>query len=202
MSKRIYVKDYDWASIQEYYDQGHSWREVILNFNITSNSLNKGRKNGWFVARTPSDGMKLSIKAKPRLYSLETRQKMSISAKQRGLGGTRNSKKFKYLTIHGNEVILDSSYEVKVAETLDENNILWERPSRLNWVDDNSINHSYTADFYLPEYDVYLDPKHKGIIPLHARKIELVCEQNKVKVFVLTVDQLEWSTINKIITGL
>ncbi len=100
-----------------------------------------------------------------------------------------------YVTISGSSIRLDSSYEVAVASDLDANGVQWTRPKPLSWVDTNGISHRYYPDFYLPEYNVYLDPKHKGIIPLHEEKIRKVVEQNNVKLYVLTVDQLTWAAI-------
>ena len=43
-----------------------------------------------------------------------------------------------------------SSYEVKVAQELDEHGILWEQPQRLPYIDANGKTHHYIPDFYLP----------------------------------------------------
>lgn len=96
-----------------------------------------------------------------------------------------------------------SSYELRVAESLDENYIEWTRPSRLPYVDDNGKHHHYTADFYLPYYDVYLDPKNDFLISnvnpvmgyTDSQKIQWVMQQNNVKVIVLDKDHLEWDKI-------
>lgn len=57
-----------------------------------------------------------------------------------------------------------SSYEVKVAQSLDHYGIRWVKPSRLKYIDSAGKEHHYTADFYLPEFDVYLDPKNDYLI--------------------------------------
>lgn len=54
---------------------------------------------------------------------------------------------------------LDSSWEYIVAETLDYNSIKWVRPTvgfEYNW---NNSTHLYFPDFYLPEYDLYIEVK-------------------------------------------
>lgn len=58
------------------------------------------------------------------------------------------------------QVILNSSWEVKVAKFLDEKNILWIRPRYIKWIDPKSKEHLYYPDFYLPDFDLYLDPKN------------------------------------------
>lgn len=43
----------------------------------------------------------------------------------------------------------------------------------------------YFADFYLPEYDVYLDPKNEYKAKIDKDKISEVMTQNNVKVYVI-----------------
>lgn len=56
-------------------------------------------------------------------------------------------------------VTLNSSYEVKLATRLDELRIPWESGKRLPWVDSEGKQRTYYPDFYLPEINVYLEPK-------------------------------------------
>lgn len=190
MKKRIFLKDFDWSAVQCDYDAGLSWRGIIEKYKTTPTSLNKAAKLGLFKTRTQIEGATISRNAIPREMSAESRAAQSRRAKDRGLGGKRNSHKFEY-----NGVILDSSYELEMAKNLDAAGVTWERPGRFKWIDDDGVDHHYTPDFYLPHYNVYLDPKHKGIIPLHARKIELVQKQNGIKVLVLTKEQLTWQAV-------
>ena len=87
------------------------------------------------------------------------RQKLSIAAKRSGFGGYRanagRSKKFKVLDSYGKETVLQSTYELKCSEILNELGIKWVRPKALKY-----DNKKYFADFYLPAIDVYLDPKN------------------------------------------
>lgn len=108
-----------------------------------------------------------------------------------------------------NGVIFDSSYELSVAESLDRNRVVWERPSHgmFKYIDMNSKEHTYTPDFYLPYYDVYIDPKNefliKNVNPMlgysDIDKIKWVCEQNNIRVIVLDEFHLEWEEIVKLI---
>ncbi len=124
--------------------------------------------------------------------------KLSILAIERGLGGVRQSKRIEY-----NGVKLGSSYEVTLAKSLDENNIKWEIPEKVFYKDLNDKRRSYTADFYLPDFNVYLDPKNdfliKNINPAlgfrDCDKIKWVCEQNNIKVIILNKTQLTWLNV-------
>jgi hypothetical protein len=63
------------------------------------------------------------------------------------------------------EVLLDSSWEVEIAQFLVDNNVKWIRPKFVKWVDAEGKTRRYFPDFYLVDYRVYLDPKNPyGII--------------------------------------
>ena len=66
-----------------------------------------------------------------------------------------------YVCKDGTIVNLDSSYERKLAKLFDDNNIRWIRPKPLDWYSTDGIKHHYFPDFYLVDYDVYLDPKNE-----------------------------------------
>jgi hypothetical protein len=130
--------------------------------------------------------------------------RLSTLAKDRGLGGVRPSKRILY-----KGVLLGSTYEVKLAESLDDNCIKWIKPARLNYVDPFGKERTYEADFYLPEYNVYLDPKNDFLINninprlgfKDSEKIHLVCKQNDVQIFILDKTQLTWQHVKNIIDG-
>lgn len=58
-----------------------------------------------------------------------------------------------------NDIWLDSSWEVEVAKALDENNIIWNRPNKGFEYEWNESKHIYYPDFYLPDYDIYIEVK-------------------------------------------
>lgn len=60
---------------------------------------------------------------------------------------------------------MDSSWEERLAKYLDSQNIQWTRPAPIHVTMDKVRR--YFPDFYLPKYDVYLDPKNK-----HAEKVQ------------------------------
>lgn len=71
-------------------------------------------------------------------------------------------------------LLLESSWEVDIATWLDKNNIDWDRPKHIKWVDSTRKARKYFPDFYLPDYDVYLDPKNPYIIAKDKEKIKAV----------------------------
>lgn len=72
------------------------------------------------------------------------------------------------------EVLLESSWEVEVAELLDELNISWTRPDPVPWEDENGKEHYYYPDFFLPNHNLYLDPKNPYCMDRDEKKMERI----------------------------
>lgn len=62
-----------------------------------------------------------------------------------------------YIDSDGNWFLLESIHEWKVANILDKNGINWIRPKQIKL----SSGYGYEPDFYLKDFNVYLDPKSK-----------------------------------------
>lgn len=82
-----------------------------------------------------------------------------------------------YIQKDGTIVKLDSSWEEALAIRLDSINVEWIRPRPIKWIDKKSITHNYFPDFYLPNYNVYLDPKNMYAIKAQQSKIDCLIEQ-------------------------
>ena len=98
------------------------------------------------------------------------------------------TKKFVYKNIS-----MDSSWEVRIAKLMDLLNIKWERSKKLLlwWYDENNNKRRYHPDFYLPEYNLYLDTKNKYLLEQDSYKIKRVLENNNVNIFVGVIDDVE-----------
>lgn len=107
------------------------------------------------------------------------------------------------ISITYNGVKLGSSYELIVAKELDINNIKWIKPKYIPYIDNKGTQRKYYPDFYLVEYDIYLDPKNDFLInnknPYHGfsdiEKINWVKTQNNVKIIILDKYNLQWNNI-------
>lgn len=82
-----------------------------------------------------------------------------------------------YIQKDGTIVKLDSSWEEALATRLDGINVGWIRPGPVKWVDKQNVKHNYFPDFYLPVYDLYLDPKNMYAIKAQQSKIDCLLEQ-------------------------
>lgn len=129
---------------------------------------------------------------------IERIKKLSIAAKKQGFGGYRpnagRTKKFKVQDSYGKEVVLQSTYELKCSEILNSLNIRWIRPTSLLY-----DGKRYFADFYLTDYNLYLDPKNSYKARQDREKIEKVINQNNVKVLVLLQEHLTKEFIASVI---
>ena len=127
------------------------------------------------------------------------RQLHRESAERREFGGHTSKQSIYYKRLDNTEVYLHSSFEIKVATELDSYNISWIRPPPLSWVDQNNEKRRYYPDFYLPDFNIFLDPKNDYLIRKDKEKIKRVCTQNNVKILVLSEESLIWSRIKNLI---
>jgi predicted nuclease of restriction endonuclease-like RecB superfamily len=96
------------------------------------------------------------------------------------------SKQSDYITTEGTTVSMDSTWEVACAKRLDELGIKWIRnPSiKLKYITRSRRIRNYIPDFYLPDYDIYIEVK--GYWTDAARhKIKSVQINNDVKLLIL-----------------
>lgn len=120
--------------------------------------------------------------------------RMSEIAMEREFGGTNSKARMNYVRSDGSVVHLQSSYEVALAKDLDANKIEWIRPSNFKYVHDGKTKRYY-PDFYLPEYDLYLDPKNDYLIKVDEEKINLVKEIHGINIHMLSKTQLTWEYV-------
>jgi hypothetical protein len=121
------------------------------------------------------------------------------SRKNPNCGGETNYKKFIY-----NGVYMDSSWEVNLAKFLDLNNVEWKRSKNFVflWTDKNNNKRRYYPDFYLPAYNLYLDPKNKFLLEKDEFKLNQVIKENNINLIYGTLDIVITELKNKILKGL
>lgn len=139
--------------------------------------------------------VKMKEIAKTRIITDEMRLKYSEDAKRREFWGKTSKKAIYYKQKDWTIVYLQSSYEVTVATELDTNNILWRRPKPFLWTDSIWKQHRYYPDFFLEDFNIYLDPKNDYLITIDKEKIESVQTQNWVTILILNKSELSWKCI-------
>ena len=182
---------YNWGEVQKFYDNGHTILETAAKFGMTKQNLSNSK---FFKSRPKLEQKKMAsatrIKNGNAGHSEITKQKLSKIAIDREFGGKNYRKTFNY-----NGIILESSYELAVAQELDKHGVIWNRPKRMPWIDSTGKQRHYTPDFYLPYYDIYLDPKNDYLISKDLNKIMLCSAQNNVKIYMLSKLELTWELI-------
>lgn len=116
-----------------------------------------------------------------------------------GANSRRNSKILIRLDSFGKSVRLESSYEIKFAELLDELRVNWIRPNPFPWIDSIGLSHKYYPDFYLPDHNIYFDPKNKFNIKTDEEKISRVIEQNNIIVHILPIEKINEQYIKSLL---
>jgi len=74
-------------------------------------------------------------------------------------------------------VLLESSWEKEIAEYLIACGIVWVRPSPISWVDKENKSRLYYPDFFLPEHNIYLDPKNPYCMKQDIEKMANISKQ-------------------------
>ena len=108
-----------------------------------------------------------------------------------------------------NGIGLGSAYELSVCMSLDKYGVKWEVPNGMKYLDNTNKVKTYYADLYLPEFNVYLDPKNDYLInnpnPYHgykdSDKINWAENYNNVKIIILDKNHLAWPDIKILING-
>lgn len=86
-------------------------------------------------------------------------------------------------------IMLDSTWELELAKRLDTLNINWIRPEPIKWIDGENIQHNYFADFYLEDYNVYLDPKNPHAVRVQKEKLKYLLSQHKNIIIIQTLEE-------------
>jgi|LakMenEpi03Aug12_release.lakeMendotaPanAssembly.Ray.scaffolds.fasta_scaffold222882_1 hypothetical protein len=138
------------------------------------NSISDAHKRGCYSNSTEK-GLQTKIKNGTLYPTEETKKKISIAA-QNSEHQRVCKKSHKFVDKIGREFIFDSSWEDALAIRLDELSIDWIRPPPIKYTL-NGKSKNYFPDFYLPGFNLYLDPKNSYCIKVQKEKIEIVSKQ-------------------------
>lgn len=136
----------------------HYWRSHTEEGCMHNPFANKKNYNNQFSSGKITNHS-LETKRKISQWNIENPTGVAANPSLRAMAG--HSKHYFVQDTFGNDVILQSSWEYLMMLDLNLNGISWRRPMCF-WLpikNKNGRNKSYTPDFWLPDYDVYLDPK-------------------------------------------
>jgi len=162
----------DWNKACELYNEGCSYIEIVDILKVPLSVFTRNAPK-FLKVRTKSLAQKNARKRGKgnTKHSLETIAKIRKSA----LNSPHRRLKKKIYCYKG--AVLDSKWELNLAKILDEMQIKWVRPSPLKWIDKNGTTHNYFPDFYLPDLNVYLDPKNDYAKKVQKEKLTTLLEQ-------------------------
>lgn len=116
------------------------------------------------------------------------------------MGGNKNRWTMWHESPIAGKVFLESKWELKIAQELDQHNVEWSRPNYLTWEDQMGKEKRYFADFYLPQFDLYLEPKNPYLVKKDQYKLNAVREKHGVQIIVLDAkDKLSWTYIKRLL---
>ncbi len=162
-------------------------KDYVEKLNNARNAI-KNPQNQFTKAKNEGRSLVSKLKGRTDTYwsgkkhSQQTKQLMS----QKALAS--NHRRLKKGAVEYNGVLLDSSWELELAKRLDKINVKWVRPEPMPWIDENNITHNYFPDFYLPEHNLFLDPKNPQAIKVQKKKLNCILTQYKN---IVILDSLE-----------
>jgi hypothetical protein len=166
------------------------------------NQWDKTRKKGVDYILTDEIKKKIGLKHKGKKISNEQKEKLSLARSKNleelGVGGFKNIKWYKVSNINNEKFIVRGTWELKVANILNENKIIWKRKIYISYVDNNGVKKTYTPDFYLPDFNRYLEIK--GYFSDEDKiKLNLVTSQNKINLIFIRGKNFDDKLIENII---
>jgi hypothetical protein len=137
---------------------------------------------------------KLSEANYGRKHSNQTKQKLSQARssilEEVGGGGFTHIKYYDAVNTLNESYKVRGTWELKVANWLTENNILWKRKLYLTYTTIDNIKRTYTPDFYLPDLNIYLEVK--GYFSDRDKdKLHLVVKENNINLFLVIKEHIE-----------
>lgn len=153
--------DLNWILIQKEYDEGATWRDICKKFNINYYQIQIAKSLNLFKSRTLSEARKISEElGKINRNYLKTDIWKSNVKKNGGLRqGAGRCKKFEYDSIIAGTVFLDGTWELKFAQYLDSQKILWTRNKESFRYIFKEKEYKYYPDFYLVNTEEYVEIK-------------------------------------------
>lgn len=116
------MENINWVEIQDFYNDNHTWSDIMIEYKISNYALLKATKNGLLITRSRSDANKISHIKKQRKLSEETKKKISISRKK---FLKEHPDQVPYLLNHNSKK--ESYPEIYFQDILQKNELIYER---------------------------------------------------------------------------
>jgi hypothetical protein len=112
----------------------------------------------------------------------ENRKKSSEIMSQlhiEGRAGSGYTKNFTYTNTNGETYIVQGTYELAFIKWLDDNNMAYRcHADRIPYTDTNNVPHYYLPDFYVYEWNLYIDVKSTYWYSIQKPKFDAIFNSN------------------------
>jgi hypothetical protein len=144
---------------------------------IRSNDL-KGNKN---PSRLSGASERISNTRKEYFLDPANRKKVSdamCKVHNEGRGGAGYTKNYKY-SCNGNDYIVQGSYELAFIKWLDMNKMKFRcHEDKIKYIDSKGIERTYLPDFFVEEWNLYVDVKSSYWYSIQKEKFECIYKSN------------------------
>ena len=126
---------------------------------IPINQFIKAKKEGYTYIVSEDTKEKISKSNFGKKHTLYNKNKIRKTVNEHIENGNWHLSFSKSRTFEYKGIKFQGSWEIKFAKYLDNKNIKWERPCKTYKYIFENENHRYLPDFYLPEYNLYIEIK-------------------------------------------
>ena len=149
-------------------------------------------RNNEAIKKAHADGKyegsaKKSIETRRRQGNLGHTEETKQVIREKALASKH--RRLKKNTVMYKGILLDSTWELELAKRLDELGVKWTRPEPIEWIDEQGLKHNYFPDFFLPDYDLYLDPKNPHAVRVQRKKLKKLLTQHRNIVIIETLEE-------------
>jgi len=172
---------------QEYRDNIEHMRSFITEQSLqrASEKIKKLHRSGLYNAA--KEKRRANPTFKGHHHTEEAKEKIREAALASGHRRLVKSTRM-YICKDGSQVLLDSSWEEVLAHRLDDLGIAWTRPGYISYKMGDKY-HKYFPDFYLTDFDMYLDPKNPQAMRVQQEKITILKSVLQNLVFLETLEE-------------
>jgi len=135
-------------------------------------------------------------------HKKESIEKISKSTSKRLEIDNQIRNKYKVFCPYKKDIVnVTAGWELKFAHFLNENKINWDKSNNYNfaYIDDNNIKRTYYPDFYLPDYNLFIEIKGANWAKVFkttggvddVEKVKRVIKDNNVKISILWKEDLK-----------
>ena len=195
LNNRVEYKEKMSKSLKETHEKNPNIRKKISK-TMKDNQINVGEKNGM---KNIEARLKVSKYRKELFKDQKERNKISLQKKKEWKEGKFNNAKlgkckwFNYIDQNNKNHKVQGTYELAFIKWLDKNNLIFEtHKGRITYKNKNNKICSYYPDFYVYNWESYVEIKSNYTLFLSSEKMKNIIDSNKhLKFIILSNNELK-----------